>query len=168
MQWAGGVRRDKFNLNASAGARVGVPKRGTHLKNRAHNFRMVVLLDEEIDKSWTGNIRLADDGVGGQCIDDLLGKSPWRNARALCQYHGNVAGEIAVAGLSWPIDLRRGIRQFCQSAFCNELFQRRMDQRSQFGFHDSPVRIVTRCVCARRLLLLSGGAVSSQGSHKLS
>ena len=105
-----GVRTDKLNLHGLPRACIGAPVGFARIQNGSHYVGLLALTDEKVDKPGTRNITAVDQAVIRQRGDQLSGEIARCHAGTLCQHHGNVARQVAVACVPRAIDLWRCVR----------------------------------------------------------
>jgi len=125
VQWAGRVGGNEFDLQLAAAAGLVMAETLTLLLNLANHCLLSLGTQMEIDETGTGDLDTGDVFGGGQCLDQTIGDSARILAQWLGQYHGQVAGKIAVICILRTLQLnieRQAVRADAirVQAFCGD------------------------------------------------
>ena len=116
MERSGWIGRDKLNLHLPSVSCVRASVGRAQFKNGAHHFRVMTGVNKKVNKAWACDIAAVDQGVIRERLNELRGEITGGHADPLCQHHRDIAGEIAMARILGPINLRRDIGQLSQCA----------------------------------------------------
>ena len=104
VQWAGGVGRDELHIDPLPVPKIGAPIAVGGPDDRGERGGELIFGQPEIDKAGTGDLDFGDDVFGkGERRDDFLRHAPRIDPAALGQHHGEIGGEVAVAGVAGPL-----------------------------------------------------------------
>jgi hypothetical protein len=96
VQWAGGIGTDKLDKDTHPGHSVGTTIAIPLTQDRYEGRGQVFLGDEEVQKSGSDNIHLAQQIINHQAGFDLLGQFHGTAAHAPSHNHGNIGGIVTV------------------------------------------------------------------------
>ncbi len=104
VQRSGGVRGDVLDENLAAAARPPASVIGRLAKNRPNDFVIGSIREAKVDESRPGEFDGFDQGFDRQAVDDRLTELAWRPAGELGRTQRDVAGEVAMPGVTGPLD----------------------------------------------------------------
>ena len=100
MQRPGGISRDKLDLDFLTLAHLADAEAVTAIKNRANHIQHGLLVDEEIDKAWSGDFDFGDMIALRQRIDQCLRKFARILAGRLGQHQRDITGEVTMGSIA--------------------------------------------------------------------
>ena len=116
MERSGWIGGDELNLHLPPVSCVRASVGRAQFKNGAHHFGVMTGVNKKVNEARACNVATVDQGVIRERLDELRGEVTGGHANPLCQHHRDIAGEIAMARILGPINLRHDIGQLSQCA----------------------------------------------------